>query len=325
MGSTRSQGLYELNVAGKTMKKLNLYPIHTFIQMLLPLLAILVTTNTHASYWETSPQHTSYSPVTIDIIKDHGRALHQYSATSRRNHVRRTYLEAEKGSHYSIRVRNTSNRRVGLVIAVDGRNILTGKKSWLGNHEKMYILDPYETSTYTGWRTAKNQVNRFYFTSSDNSYADAWGDRTAMGVIAIAVYEEKHREHYYNKKHKESSPKRQMGKSRSGYLAEESAGTGFGEEEYSPTVRVTFKAKNKPIIKQFIKYEWRESLCKRGVINCHNYRDDRDDNRFWPEDSNHGYAPYPPGYYRSHGANGHWKGRWSDQFKRGWNYSERGW
>ncbi len=306
------------------MNKENLHSIKSLKYMLL-LLAMLVTTYSHASYWNPSPQYTSYSPVTIEIIKDHGRSFTQYRAASHRNHVQRTYLEAEKGSHYSIRVRNTSNRRVGLVIAVDGRNILTGKKSWLGNHEKMYILDPYETSTYTGWRTAKNRINRFYFTSSDNSYADAWGDRTAMGVIAIAVYEEKHRPHYYNKKHKQSSPKRQMGKSRRGYLAEESAGTGFGEEEYSPTVNVTFKAKNKPIIKHFIKYEWRKSLCKRGVINCHNYRDDRGDNRFWPEDSNHGYAPYPPGYYRSHGANGHWKGRWSDQFKRGWDYSERGW
>jgi hypothetical protein len=255
--------------------------------------------------------------VKIDIIKDHGRALHQYRTTSHKPGVERAYLEADKGSHYSIRIRNTSNRRIGVVIAVDGRNILTGKKSWLGNHEKMYILDAYETSTYTGWRTSKNQVNRFYFTSSDNSYVDAWGDRSAMGVIAVAVYEEKpQRHHYYRKKHKHPSPKRNMGKSRGDYLAEESAGTGFGEEEYSPTVSVAFKAKRRPVAKHFFKYEWHENLCKRGVIRCYNYKNYRDNNRFWPNEANNGYAPYPPGYRQE---------RWADQFGHGWDFTNRGW
>ena len=310
------------------MYRHNIESIKRLFSAFLPLMAILISSNAQADYehWNPRPQHTSYSPVRIDIIKDRGRALNQYTATSHKHGVQRTYLEADKGSRYSIRIRNTSNRRLGLVIAVDGRNILTGKKSWLDNNEKMYILDAHETSTYTGWRTSKNQVNRFYFTSSDNSYADAWGDRSAMGVIAVAVFEEKYRPHYYNKKHKHSSPKGKRGKSRSGYLADESAGTGFGEEEYSPTVRVTFKAKSRPIVKHFFKYEWHDSLCKRGVINCHNYRDQRDNNRFWPNEADNGYAPYPPGYYyRSNGKHHYKKERWVDQFKRGWDYSERGW
>ncbi len=268
------------------------------------LLPFLLSNNVHASDydWEPERSYSRYSPVQIDILEDNGVLMNQYPTGSRRSNIHRAYLEAEKGRRYSIRIRNTSDRRIGLVIAVDGRNILSGKKSWLGRHEKMYILDPYETSTYTGWRTGKNRVNRFYFTDAGDSYADAWGDRSAMGVIAIAVYEEKHR-HHYNKKHKHSSPqsKRRLGKSRSGYLADESAGTGFGEEEYSPSIRVAFKAKNKPVAKYFFKYEWRKNLCRRGVISCRGYDIYEENNRFWDDDDDDDYAPYPPGYYRPNG------------------------
>ncbi len=248
------------------------------------------------------------SPVVIDVIDDHGRTLSQYSANSRGYKTQRTYLEAKKGKRYQLRIRNTTNRRIGVVLAVDGRNILTGKKSYLRNNEKMYILGPYETGKYKGWRTNKNHVNRFYFTSAGGSYSNAWGDRSAMGVIAVAVFKEKPR--HYNKHRKNLNKKNRP--SRRGYLADESTGTGFGREEYSPTIRVNFKSQSQPIFKHFFKYEWRKTLCKRGIINCHKYENNREHNRFWPKEAQHNeeYAPYPPNYYT--------KNDWSRQFTRSW-------
>ena len=82
------------------------------------------------------------SAVDVQIRSDSGRILPLYPvATPSAN--RRVYVEAVKGDHYGILVRNLLNRRVGVVIAVDGRNIISGQKSWLRNTERMYILEPY--------------------------------------------------------------------------------------------------------------------------------------------------------------------------------------
>ncbi len=273
-------------------QKLNLFTtFFTKAVMLASLIFTITSVQAKKLYWDSN----SHTPVRIDVVDDHGRTLNQYSADSRGYKTQRTYLEAVKGKRYQLRIRNTSNRRIGVIVAVDGRNILSGAKSFLRKNEKMYILDPYETANYKGWRTAKNRVNRFYFTSAGDSYSNAWGDRSAMGVIAVAVFDEQRRQHY--KKYRRNDINKGMAPSRRGYLAEESTGTGFGREEYSPTIRVNFKAKNNPSFKHFFKYEWRNTLCKRGIVNCNYYEGDRRNNRFWPRESNNGYAPYPPGHY----------------------------
>ena len=50
------------------------------------------------------------------------------------------YVEAVKGDRYLIEVTNQTGRRIGVVIAVDGRNIISGKKSDLKRNEQMYII-----------------------------------------------------------------------------------------------------------------------------------------------------------------------------------------
>lgn len=254
-----------------------------------------------------------YSPIEIDVVDDTGRLLNQYAVHSDKAKIHRAYLEAIKNKRYQLRIRNNSDRRVGLVIAVDGRNILNGSKSYLGSNERMYVLDPYETSYYKGWRTAQNQINRFYFTSANDSYADTWGDRSAMGVIAVAVFNEKHQPRYknHNRLQERSAP------SSRGYSLDDSTGTGFGKEEYSPSINVRFKAQKQPSSKHFYKYEWRNTLCDKGIIHCGRYVP-RKHNRFWPYEANNGYAPYPPNHQNKN---------WSDQFTRSWkyDYNNRGW
>ena len=96
----------------------------------------------------------------------------------------------EKGARYAVRVRNRSGDRLGLVIAVDGRNIINGRKSDLARTEPMYVLDGWDTQNYAGWRANLEAINEFYFTDWTDSYAEAFGDRSARGVIAVAVYRE---------------------------------------------------------------------------------------------------------------------------------------
>ena len=257
--------------------------------------------------------------VDVEVVSDRGTYLRQYPVSDRGD-VQRAYLEARQGQRYSIRVRNLTNRRVGLVIAVDGRNIISGKRSHLKSSERMYILGPYERATYEGWRTGRDRVNRFYFTDVGDSYADAFGDRSAMGVIAVATFDEKRRRHEYHshddyrygdsdryrpkagevpeaQSKSRAAPSQKNGRS---YYRDDSPGTGFGEGHYSPSRRVAFDAERRATERHFLKYEWRSTLCEKGIGACH----DRN-NRFWPGDYRdvYGFAPYPPnrrGHYRDH-------------------------
>lgn len=251
--------------------------------------------------------------VEVRIVADDGRTLPTYPARISPG-VRRVYAEAVRGDHYRIDVRNRCGRRVGLVIAVDGRNIISGAKSWLKSSERMYILEPYGSGEFTGWRTAQDRINRFYFTDAPDSYASAFGDESAMGVIAVAIFPEvQHCEPPMPLTKPAPSGKLDGGAAGSADRAAaaparektdrlmkekdarseqklESAGTGYGREEYSPSRIVAFEPEKRALETIFIKYEWRSTLCKLGVIACVK-PPRRPPNRFW---DNGGYAPPPP-------------------------------
>jgi hypothetical protein len=235
--------------------------------------------------------------VEVEIVGARGQHFTTYPLERNSGEgVFRAYLEARNQAPYRIRVHNRSPRRVGLVIAVDGRNIVSGEKSELARGESMYILDPWESSTYQGWRTSEEQVNEFYFTHWKDSYAEAFGDRSARGVIAVAVYRERERQEQLRSLSREApataepsarSPSRSDAQDE---VAKSQPGTGFGDEIYSPVRIVDFDSERKAAAKYFIKYEWRESLCRKGVIDC----EPREHNRFWNEDAETlGFAPYP--------------------------------
>jgi len=207
------------------------------------------------------------------------------------------YLEAMRGENYGIVIHNMTSERIGVVIAVDGRNIISGKKSNLRNNEAMYIVNSYESGEYDGWRTAGDRVHKFYFTDMADSYAvQTFSDSTAMGVIAVAVYREKEqpqpRYEQEKRNYRPTAPSAESAaQGKAGMARDESAGTGFGDERYSPTIRVVFEPEGTPIQKTLLKYEWREVLCRKGIINCR----EEARNRLWDEDA---YAPFPPGYQR---------------------------
>src|SRR4030066_253748 len=131
--------------------------------------------------------------VDVRVLSDSGGEFPKYRTYPRVHQEGKFfYIEAVKGQRYSIQVTNKSDRRIGIVIAVDGRNIIDGKKSNLLRNERMYILGPYDANTFEGWRTGMNRTNRFYFTEQSDSYAEkVFADASAMGTIALAVYREK--------------------------------------------------------------------------------------------------------------------------------------
>jgi hypothetical protein len=239
--------------------------------------------------------------VTIEIVSEKGSnflIIPHEDFTKGGTHVVKKYMEARRGENYGIVVHNPTPDRIGLVIAVDGRNIISGKKSDLKNNEDMYIVNGYGHGRYDGWRTAGDKVHKFYFTDTSDSYAmRTFNDSTAMGVIAVAIYREKERpKPPHEQKKLDFTPgapsAENSARSKAGAAKDESAGTGFGDEQYSPTLKVVFEPQPTPSGKTLVKYEWHEVLCKKGILSCRQ----EPKNRLWDEEE---YAPYPPDYPRN--------------------------
>ena len=245
------------------------------------------------------------SPVSVEIVGADGHMFREFPLQGG-DAALRSYLEADKGARYQVRVRNTTGQRIGLVIAVDGRNIINGKRSELARNEPMYVLDPWDTQDYAGWRASLTAINEFYFTDWKDSYAEAFGDASARGVIAVAVYREVAPAPVYQPYPEEqrdrsadaassagaqSPAARSAGKAESAKRADESAGTGYGDRRVDRAVQVDFVAQSAPDSKYFIKYEWHDTLCRKHVLDCGG------DNRFWDENTL-GFAPPPPGRLR---------------------------
>ena len=247
--------------------------------------------------------------VEVDVVSEQGEALNtipykNYEGDGTR--VIKKYLEAKKGRNYSIIVTNSSPERVGVVVAVDGRNVINGRKSYLKSDEVMYIINPYDRTKIDGWRTDDKTIHQFYFTDPGDSYSvRTFADSSAMGVIAVAVFREKDRYRYPGERSLQNAPAPYRGAGAGKDAAagapfpgerkmarSEAAGTGFGDEHYSPIIRVEFEPEQIALSRTLIKYEWRETLCGKGILRCgHPER-----NRLWDEGS---YAPFPPGYWFS--------------------------
>ncbi|MBT8125026.1 MAG: hypothetical protein KJO81_09400 [Gammaproteobacteria bacterium] len=284
------------------------------------LLWMLLTLSLTVPCLASSKFDQNYQPIEIEIISDNGKTFSIHPVAQRYlKKENRAYVEAINGENYSLNIRNHSNQRLGLVIAVDGRNIISGQKSKLKHNENMYILGPYETQSYAGWRTSSRDIHRFYFTDIEDSYAHAFDDDSAMGVIAVAVYEEKqpfftrHEKKQTINKPQASKPRAQApnrsydaagessGTANGSVLAEQAekeVGTGFGKHQTSHVRKVHFNAKHTALVKNFYKYEWRETLCQKNIIDCGYHRHEKK-NRFWPRDDYEvGYAPHPPTHHR---------------------------
>lgn len=118
-----------------------------------------------------------------------GRSAPLYLAPGRWD---RRYFEAFRGRNYALRVRNLTGRRVGVLVSVDGLNVVNGERSRQGRGEAMYVLDAWETATIRGWRTSLDEVRSFVFVDEERSYASRTGQANGdMGWIRVLAFAER--------------------------------------------------------------------------------------------------------------------------------------
>lgn len=103
----------------------------------------------------------------------------------------RRLVVGDKGSNYSIVVKNRCKSALEIVASVDGLDVQDGQSA--SYSKRGYIVEPGETLEIEGFRTSYSRVAAFKFSSVSNSYANMrHGNTRNVGVIGIAVFTQKH-------------------------------------------------------------------------------------------------------------------------------------
>ncbi len=100
------------------------------------------------------------------------------------------YLLGKSGANYELGLTNHSESRVEIVVSVDGRDVITGQSADF-RKQRGYVLMPGEEVSIEGFRRSLNDVAAFEFSSVEDSYAAQVGDKANVGVIGVAIFEEK--------------------------------------------------------------------------------------------------------------------------------------
>lgn len=177
-----------------------------------------------------------------------------------------------EGEAYAVRLTNHSQRRVLVVLAVDGVNVITGRNAAALATDGGYVLEAGQTTDIAGWRKSSRSVAQFYFTDPGDSYAGRTGRAGQVGVIGAAVFTERSfipaPPPVYSGRDAQNgaaAPKAASG-ARSAESAQRQIGTGHGQREWAPVTQTDFIAATRaPSEVLRIDYDTPEGLMQRGI------------------------------------------------------------
>jgi len=99
------------------------------------------------------------------------------------------WVAGRPGARYRVVLANRDGQRTLNVVSIDGVNAVSGETAaW---DQTGYVLDPYQRADIDGWRKNLDQVAAFEFASLPDSYAARTGRPANVGVIGIAVFDER--------------------------------------------------------------------------------------------------------------------------------------
>ena len=104
-------------------------------------------------------------------------------------HAGRRYIVGVPGHEYALRIRNATGQRILAVTSVDGVNVVTGDTA--SPSQSGYVIDAGGSVEIAGWRKSMSRTAAFFFTEHTNSYASRTGRPFDVGVIGVAVFNER--------------------------------------------------------------------------------------------------------------------------------------
>jgi hypothetical protein len=240
--------------------------------------------------------------VDVDVIdRDRGAWLDPV------HHRGRDWIAGEPGHRYAVRLTNTTDERVLVVLSIDGVNAVTGETAHPS--QAGYVLAPWQSTEVNGWRKSLEDVAQFVFTDLPDSYAARTGRPDNVGVIGVAVFAEARPTYYPYPGYPEPAPIHQPERSASSAKeapaaaeaeadgmardeAHQRLGTRHGQREWSPASRTGFiRATRSPAQVTQLRYDDYRTLVARGVLPRqprYRWRDDE------PHAFPHGFVADPP-------------------------------
>ncbi len=213
-------------------------------------------------------------PVTLDVVDRHtGQWLPAYP------HRGQHWVAGTPGHPYALRLTNTTAERVLVVVSVDGINAISGETAAPG--QTGYVLAPWQSTEISGWRKSLQQTARFVFTDRHDSYAARTGRPDQVGVIGIAVFEERRlgppvarMPEARSSREAARSPAAEAADSSGAFAQERQAlSTGHGAREWSPVATTTFQRASQPVQLTELRYGDYTRLVRRGIVPRSPYRD----------------------------------------------------
>ena len=221
------------------------------------------------------------------VDRDDGRTLPTYAAGGK------LYVAGTPGHRYAVRMANRSSGRILVVLSVDGVNAVSGQTADVS--QTGYVLDPWQSTEINGWRKSLDEIAQFNFTALPDSYAARTGRPANVGVIGVAVFEERIVRRPPPPRHpaiaQPAPPMAARDSAVEGLAKAESAqeshaagappaarpaaprerlGTGHGEREWSRVATTTFqRATLQPAERIAIEYDSRTNLVARGILPQH--------------------------------------------------------
>jgi hypothetical protein len=215
-------------------------------------------------------------PLELQVRVD-GRCRPVYSQDGR------FYIEALKGREYSLLLVNHSDRRLAVALSVDGLNTIDARHTEARRAMK-WVIEPYATVEISGWQVSSARARHFYFTTEADSYGAALGQTQNLGIISAVVFREKVQPIREVEAPRGASPA-PSGASRSRPEAKGSsvptsnlerqecdkktkdfAATGMGDSLEHRVERVRMELEPTPCQTVNLRYEYRDSLVRLGVL-----------------------------------------------------------
>jgi hypothetical protein len=138
-----------------------------------------------SGYWDRRSDGISAArgAITIRVVDDRGAPLPTFSAGGR------SYVVGNDGARYALRIENQTGARFEAVATVDGLDVSDGQP---GAFEKRgYLVQPWSTVEIDGFRRSEDEVAAFRFGRVRDSYAAKRGHDRNVGVIGVAVFQER--------------------------------------------------------------------------------------------------------------------------------------
>jgi len=248
----------------------------------------------------------------VEVIVD-GRPTAEYEARGRR------YVEALENAEYELRIHNPLGTRVAVALAVDGLNTIDARHTSAWDAHK-WVIEPYGTIHVRGWQMSSENARRFYFTTERDSYGAKLGQSANLGVISAVFFRERKPftimpvvprppkedgrirsdrtapESGTSGQSSSKSDNRSVEKSRTEAYPppdDESAATGIGRSVRNDVQWIKMDLDSRPAGEVTIRYEYRESLVRLGIIPREYRRPDVLDRRERAKGFEPKYCPEP--------------------------------